>query len=136
MISEQTQGHCLCGSLEFTVKGKPKWCANCHCSDCRRHTGSAVATFVGFEKKHFSVTSGEFGSIESSPGVHRYFCPYCGTPMAYESDRFPGEIHVLIGTLNDPEAYPPELQVNCREQLSWLKISIEGPSYQTFPEHE
>ena len=81
------KGHCLCKSVRYVVDGEPVWCAHCHCTDCRRHTGSAVATFVCFDKGQFGLTAGEFGRIESSPGVYRCFCSTCGTPMAYEREE-------------------------------------------------
>ncbi len=87
-------GHCLCKAIQYTVEKEPLWCAHCHCADCRRQTGSAVATFVGVDKASFRVSAGELGCIESSPGVRRYFCASCGTPMAYERDELPDEIHL------------------------------------------
>ena len=62
------RGHCLCKSVQYVVSGEPRWCAHCHCGDCRRHTGGAVATFVGVDKNGLTLTAGEFGRIESSPG--------------------------------------------------------------------
>mgnify|MGYP001821247042 CR=1 FL=1 len=128
------KGHCLCKSVRYVVDGEPVWCAHCHCSDCRRHTGSAVATFVCFEKGQFSLTAGEFGRIESSPGVYRCFCSACGTPMAYERGDLPGEIHLYLGTLEQPEQMPPTLEVYCRERLPWLKLTVDGPSFDTLPD--
>ena len=128
------QGHCLCKAVQYTVDGEPQWCAHCHCADCRRHTGSALATFVGVEKARFSLSKGEFGVIESSPGVHRYFCATCGTPMAYERDELPEEIHLYLGTLEHPEEIRPTLEVFCRERLPWLKLTLDGHSFDGLPD--
>jgi hypothetical protein len=108
MINSIMQGHCLCNAVQYAVEGEPLWCAHCHCADCRRHTGSAVATFVAVKKDEFTLTAGEFGRIESSPGVYRSFCATCGTPMAYERNDLPGELHLYLGTLEHPAAcYTP-----------------------------
>lgn len=133
MAPSKLKGHCLCKAIQYTVDGEPLWCGHCHCSDCRRHTGSAVATFVGVEKSRLTVTAGEFGRIESSPGVYRSFCARCGTPMAYETDKLPGEIHLYLGTLEHPEEMRPTLEVFCRERLPWLKLTVDGESFATLP---
>ena len=127
------QGHCLCNAVQYTFEGEPLWCAHCHCADCRRHTGSAVATFVCAKKDKFTLTAGEFGQIESSPGVYRSFCAKCGTPMAYERDDLPGEIHLYLGTLEHPEEMCPTLEVFCRERLPWLKLTVDGDSFDGLP---
>lgn len=136
MAATEIHGYCQCGAVTYTATAEPKWSAHCHCKDCRRQTASAVATFVCFEQNHFSLNSGEFKAYESSPGVRRSFCPDCGTPMAYETDKLPGEIHLLIGTLDKPEDFPPQLQVFCREQLPWLKASFESPGFEGLPDEE
>lgn len=133
MPDDMLRGHCLCKEVRYTVKGEPVWCAHCHCGDCRRHTGSAVATFVCFEKKNFTMTEGEFGRIESSPGVHRSFCATCGTPMAYERNDLPGEIHLYLGTFEYPEKMRPTLEVFCKERLPWLELTVDGPSFDGLP---
>ncbi len=125
------RGHCHCGTVSYTLTSEPRWCCHCHCSDCRRSTGGAVATFVGFMRADLTLDSGEFAVYESSPGVRRSFCADCGTPMAYEADRYPGEIHFYLGTLEHPERYPAQLQVFCREQLPWFRIDGDAPCYAT-----
>ena len=134
MPNGSLRGHCLCRSVQYSVEGQPLWCAHCHCADCRRHTGSAVATFFGVAKDRFNLNAGAFGRIESSPGVYRSFCAKCGTPMAYERDESPGEIHLYLGTLEHPEAICPTLEVFCRERLPWLKLTVNGPSFDGLPD--
>lgn len=133
MSDSVVKGHCLCKAVQYAAQGEPVWCAHCHCADCRRHTGSAVATFVCFEKDRFALTAGEFRKFESSPGVYRSFCASCGTPMAYERDELPGEIHLYLGTLDHPEEIYPTLEVFCRERLPWLKLEVAGPSFDGLP---
>ncbi len=54
--------------------------------------------------------------------------------MAYVTEKIPTEIHLYLGTLEQPEAYPAQLQVFCRERLPWLEISMDGPCFQGLPE--
>lgn len=127
-------GHCMCGAIRYTISEKPIWTVVCHCGDCRRSVGNALAVFAIFKNSAFSLNHGELKSFESSPGVKRSFCAHCGTPISYVSERIPKEIHVLIGSLDHPEKYPPQMQVLCQEQLPWVNFSTDGPSFQALPE--
>ncbi len=133
MSGDILRGHCLCKAVQYAVDGDPVWCAHCHCGDCRRHTGSAVATFVCVRQDQFRLTGGELGRIESSPGVYRSFCADCGTPMTYARDDLPGEIHLYLGTLEHPEDIPPTLEVFCKERLPWLNLTVDGQSFESLP---
>ncbi len=134
MSTTPFHGHCMCGAVRYSVSQPPKWVGHCHCSDCRRHVAGAVATFLGCEEAAFSLTAGEFSRYTSSPGVQRMFCGACGTPMAYQSEQIPGEIHLLIGTLEHPEDFAPVVEVFCKEKLPWLKLEVAGPSFDTLPD--
>lgn len=122
-------GRCLCGGLRYTVNRPPLWIGHCHCESCRRNTGSAMASFVGVAADAFIVTYGSLSSYESSPGVRRSFCPRCGTPLTYESERFPGEVHVYLGTLDDPNQFRPEFHVHCSERIPWFEVRDALPRY-------
>ncbi|NIS07140.1 MAG: GFA family protein [Gammaproteobacteria bacterium] len=126
----KSTGRCLCGSLQFEVRGKPLWVAHCHCRSCRRNTGSAVATFVGFRKDQLTYTCGERKFYASSAGVQRGFCAECGTPMTYEADRWPGEVHVYVATLDNPDDFRPQLHVFFAERISWLELEDDLPRYE------
>ncbi len=127
----KTKGHCLCGAIAYEFTGKPLWVSHCHCETCRRHTSSAVATFVGVKLDQFSYLQGTPASYQSSPDVWRYFCATCGSPMAYTSDkRHPGEVHLYIGTLENPEQFVPKGHVHAGEQLPWFEVHDELPRFE------
>ena len=127
--SEDHVGGCLCGAVRFKAGGRPLWVAHCHCRSCRRNTGSAAATFVGFEQDRFTYAAGAPGTYASSPGVTRSFCRDCGTPLTYRAERFPGEVHVYICTLDRPQDFVPQSHVHVGEQLPWLHFADDLPRY-------
>ena len=124
-----TTGHCLCGDLAYQFEGTPKWVSYCHCESCRRHTSSAVAAFVGMESSLARYTRGTPVRFASSPGVIRSFCGRCGSPMSYESESFPGEIHFYTGTLSDPAAVAPTSHVHVAEKLPWFDVRDDLPRH-------
>ena len=124
------RGRCLCGAVTFAYEGKPLWVAHCHCESCRRATASPVTTFLGVASKGFDWMGGAPQVFESSPGVRRSFCSRCGSPLAYEADRFPGEVHLYVATLDDPAAVEPKGHVHVAEQLPWFEVLDELPRYE------
>jgi len=66
----ERSGGCLCGAVRYAVRGKPLWIARCHCESCRRATSAAFATYAGFRKERFTLTSGRPAHFRSSPGVN------------------------------------------------------------------
>ena len=123
-------GGCQCGRIRFEAQGKPIWVAHCHCADCRRATAAALATYAGFDKGQVRFTAEEPASYQSSPGVTRRFCPGCGTPISFESERWPKEIHLFVCTFDDPERFEPRAHVYTSEQLSWLHLGDDLPRYE------
>jgi hypothetical protein len=124
-------GHCLCGSIRYETIGAPLWVAHCHCAQCRKNTGSAVATFIGYKSEQVIFTDGLRTIFESSPGVKRGFCQKCGTPISYEGDRCEGEIHMYLSTIDNPDAFPAQVHVFHREKISWFEIADDLPRYET-----
>lgn len=122
-------GGCLCGAIRFVATGTPLWAAHCHCQSCRRCTGAAFATFVGFPPERITFTAGTLATYASSPGVVRSFCRDCGTPIAFEADRFAGETHLYLCTLDNPSAVLPQMHVHVGEQLAWLHLDDNLPRY-------
>ena len=120
--SEHT-GRCLCGAVRYRAEGAPKWIANCHCEGCRRATGAPMASYAGFAAERFAYTAGAPSRFASSPGVTRSFCGRCGSPLTYEGARWPGEVHVLIGTLDRPEDFVPTRNAFVEEKLPWLHLA-------------
>ena len=68
----------------------------------------------------------------SSPGVTRCFCSDCGTALTYESERWPGEVHVLVATFDHPEDFAPKAHVYVSEKLAWLELDDDLPQHPTF----
>jgi hypothetical protein len=125
------KGSCQCGAIRFQVEGDPKWISHCHCADCRRATGAAVSTYVGVERKHAKFSSGTPSRYASSKGVKRSFCGDCGTPISYEGERWPSEIHFFVGLFERAEDLVPRGHAYAAEKLPWLHIVDEVTGQQT-----
>lgn len=128
MASIWQSGGCLCGAVRYQLTSSPKWTALCHCESCRRAASAPVVAWMGFrpDDVHWSGTR---QSYRSSAHASRSFCPTCGSPMSFESARWPGEIHLYGASLDTPEAYAPQLHCYTDEHLGWLKIVDDLPQF-------
>lgn len=117
MAETELTGRCLCGRVRYRAAGAPIWVAHCHCASCRRATGAPLTTYAGFSAASFGYLAGEPATFASSPGVTRSFCRRCGTPLTYQGLRWPGEVHVLVGTLDRPELVSPTSEGFAEERL-------------------
>ena len=116
------EGGCLCGSVRYRLEGDPIWTAFCHCRSCRRATGAPGAAYAGFPTEALMWTRGRPKFATTSTSVRRGFCPDCGSQLTYEGGRWPGEIHVHIGTLDQPERVEPTGHAFASERPHWLKL--------------
>ena len=113
------KGGCQCGALRFLATGEPKFIANCHCQSCRKATGAAFSTWVGFKDEQIEWRRDKPSSYSSSLGVTRGFCAACGTPLTYAGEKWPGETHLLIGVFDDPSSFIPRNEVFTKDALNW-----------------
>jgi len=132
MSASAVRGHCLCRAIAYSYDAEPLWTLHCHCESCRRGTSAPVATWDSLPSAHFRWIKGEPRAFSSSPGVTRRFCGACGSPLTYENERLPGEIHILAGSLADPSGVRPQRHVFAKEQLPWFEIVDDLPRYETF----
>lgn len=118
-LSQGGAGHCFCGAVRFAFDAAPLWQSHCHCESCRRATSSPYTSYLGVADGHWRWTEAEPARFASSPEVERFFCGRCGSPMAYRSARWPGEMHFFAASLDDPSAYRPTLHAFFNEHLAW-----------------
>ena len=124
-------GRCLCGSVTYEYSGPENWSGHCHCESCRRSNSAAVVTFFGVPRAAYRFTGGTPDIYESSPGARGLFCSRCSTQMAYDADRYPGEIHFYAASLNNPNKFLPQFHVHYGERLDWLNVVDNLPRYET-----
>ncbi|MGH7822086.1 MAG: GFA family protein, partial [Candidatus Binatia bacterium] len=133
MPSDSFRGGCLCGATRYEARGKPVVVAFCHCSMCRRSAGAPVTAWAMFDAKSFSWEKGEPQVYASSPGVERRFCRGCGTPLTYTAEFLPGLVDVTVGSLDDPEALPPQMHIWDSRRIGWVRLADELPRHPELP---
>ncbi len=122
-------GACLCGAVGFALRAPMKWCAHCHCTMCRRAHGAAIVTWVGVVTEQFTLVRGdaELRWYRSSPPAERGFCSRCGSTLFFRSERWPGEVHVVLANLDDPLPLAPQAHVFWGDHVEWLTPADDLP---------
>jgi hypothetical protein len=122
-------GRCLCGAVHYVVADEFGYAANCHCSNCRRATGSAFKAFAGIECDRLVVCKGEeklviFGD-ENAGDVR---CKVCGS-FLYSVVREGAFVHVALGTLVDEPTIHPTAHIFVGSKARWFTITDNLPQY-------
>lgn len=86
-----------------------------------------MTTYVGLFEGTWRWVGKPASTYASSPGVQRFFCARCGTPVAFISERFTGKMHFYAAALDDPEAFAPEGHSFIDNKLSWLHLADDLP---------
>lgn len=107
-------GGCQCGAVRYRIAELGR-ATICHCRMCQKAFGGFFGPLV--TAKGLEWTRGAPSLFASSNRVKRGFCNRCGTPLTYD---WGGDPEVSIGSLDDPEAAAPVLQVNPAETLSYF----------------
>jgi hypothetical protein len=126
-------GKCMCGAVQYAVADEFLYAMNCHCSNCRRTTGSAFKPFAGIEREKLRVTDGEselmrFGGEEN----HDAHCKLCGS-LIYSLVRDGAFVHVPMGTLVDDPSIRPTQHIFVGSKASWFTITDGLPQFEEFP---
>jgi len=122
-------GRCFCGAVHYEVADQFAYAANCHCSNCRRTTGSAFKPFAGIEREKLTIIAGEnermiFGDDES----HDAHCARCGS-LLYSLVRDGAWVHVAMGTLLDDPSIRPTAHIFVGSKAPWFTITDGLPQY-------
>ena len=122
MARDVVRGSCLCEQIRFEITPPTNWCAHCHCTMCRRTHGAAVVTWVGVPEEQLSITGGEESLrwYASSEDSRRGFCPRCSSSLFFRSQRWPGEIHVVLACVEGEIDRKPEGSAYFESHPHWF----------------
>jgi hypothetical protein len=127
------KGQCHCGAVRYEMPVQTLHRAICHCSDCRRHSGAPMVAWGLVDRDGLQI-EGDTKEYASSENGRRHFCPNCGTSLFYTNEAaFPGKVDVQIATLDDPDAVPPEAQIQTAERIHWMDRLSEIPAFERYP---
>lgn len=129
-LARTLSGGCLCGAVQYAVRDEFRYAMNCHCSQCRRATGSAFKPFAGIERDKLALTRGASNlTIFGEAGNHDAFCKTCGS-LLYSVVRDGAYVHVTLGTLADDPGIRPSMHIHVGSKAPWFAITDDLPQHE------
>jgi hypothetical protein len=130
------EGGCQCGAIRYRLNGEPVFLTICHCSECKRQSGSAFGMSLRMRRSDVEVT-GEprrwTRSSDSGNPVVCAFCETCGTRVWHEP-AVPGFVHIKPGTLDDFSTLAPSYESWTVRKSPWLRFDGIVASFERMPQ--
>jgi len=99
----------------------------CHCSDCKRVTGSPLPAFAAVALDDVKVTPFPGEGRDCGNGIRRWNCETCGSPLAATYPYLPGQAYIPLGLIDQAADLAPSLHCHADNALPWLHQSDNVP---------
>jgi hypothetical protein len=125
------KGSCLCRNVRYEIAGEIGAFGYCHCTSCRKASGTAHAANAPVQRIDFRLMSGAdwLREFESSPGKVRVFCGRCGSPVYAYLRTDMDTIRIRLGTLDTPFEKEPTAHTWVSDKASWEPIADTLPQF-------
>ncbi len=126
------KGSCLCGSIRYEITGELGDFGYCHCTSCRKASGTAHAANSPVDRANFRLVGGTetLREYESSPGKFRVFCTSCGSPIFACLASSPDVIRVRLGSLDTPFTKQPKAHTFIGDKAPWEPVTDDLPQFE------
>jgi hypothetical protein len=132
IISRRLSGKCCCGAIEYEVADEFEYSAYCHCSNCRRTTGSAFKPFAGIQRTKFDLIRGDTDLlVYGEKDGNDTHCKLCGS-LVFSVVRDGAYIHIPMGTLVDDPTIRPTKHIFVGSKANWFEITDDLPQFEEY----
>jgi hypothetical protein len=133
MSARELKGACFCRAVQYAVDDSFEYAMNCHCSQCRRTTGSAFKPFAGITRARLRLTAGADALLvygdETGNDTH---CRACGS-LLFSVVREGRYVHVAMGSLIDAPSIRPSAHIFVGSKARWFTITDDLPQHDALP---
>jgi hypothetical protein len=133
-MTTKHQGSCLCGAVRFEIDGTFDRFFLCHCSHCRKDTGSAHGANLFSSSAKLTWLSGEEGvGTFTLPGTRhsKSFCTTCGSALPRVGGRM---LVVPAGSLDSAVSTRPNAHIFVASRADWDHELEEIPKVERLPQ--
>ena len=126
------RGSCLCGGVRFAVRPPFIRAGHCHCSRCRKHSGTAVCTQVRVRREQFELLAGEelVRVYGAGAGAVKAFCSVCGSNLFGGTWPDGLQVSIRMGAFDDDPGIEPQFHTYVGSRAPWDRISDDLPQYE------
>jgi hypothetical protein len=126
-------GGCDCRGVRYRLRSRALFVHCCHCRWCQRETGSAFALNAMIESDRVELLAGTPELVdtpsESGRGQLIARCPSCRLAL-WSHYAGAGRLvsFVRVGTLDDPDAMPPDIHIFTESKQPWVQLPAGTPA--------
>lgn len=118
---------CACGQASITVNALPTLHGICHCTNCKRRTGSAFGVSAYFERTAVVRQEGKtnvyaFHHASQGHDQERHFCSKCGTTLFWFVSALPDKIGIAGGCFADQGLPEPDSTYTDQKRERWVSL--------------
>ena len=118
---------CACGQASITLNAEPQLHGVCHCTNCKRRTGSAFGISAYFPASSVVSQLGPtsiyaFHHAAQRHDQKRHFCSRCGTTLFWFVSTLPDLIGVAGGCFADEGLPEPTYSVSHGKKEPWVSL--------------
>jgi len=136
MSNTAMRGSCLCGNVEYEYTGEARVFQYCHCSRCRKFTGSAHAANIIGKPDGFRWLKGEelvgHYSLPDTKHFATSFCKNCGSSLPWVNQTGTAVI-IPAGSLDTDPGVRPIQNIHFASRASWYEEAADLPRYDEYP---
>ena len=134
-MAQQYKGSCLCGQVTYELEGDFDQFFFCHCSHCRKGTGSAHGANLFSHQAQLRWVTGEDRVKQFNLAGTRHtraFCQECGSamPIAQPNSQF---VVVPAGSLDCDVNTQPTAHIFCGSRANWDAELNQVTEFSEFP---
>lgn len=131
------EGGCDCGMVRYRLTAEPIVVHCCHCRWCQRETGTAFALNAVVETAHVELLGAAPERIDtpsaSGKGQAVFRCPSCKVALwSHYGGAGEAAAFVRVGTLDDPDACPPDVHIFTDSKQPWVVIPDGAEQFPAF----
>lgn len=129
-------GSCACKKIRYRLTEQPLFTHCCHCRWCQRDTGSAFVINAMIESIFIDLLGDapvtERIPSESGRGQLVARCASCKVAVWSHYSLGEAMSFVRVGTLDVPDACPPDVHIFTRSKQPWVTLNDGKPVCEAF----
>ena len=122
-------GSCLCGGVRFELELPFRRANHCHCSRCRKHSGTFGLTQGRVARERFRLLAGEELLRVYRPADRaavKVFCSTCGSSLFGGHWPDGPEVSVRLGSLDGDPEIRPQYRSHVAAAAVWDELPEDG----------
>ena len=126
-------GSCLCGAVQFAVDGDIAGIGQCHCSKCRKVSGTAsnAVFIVGARRFRWTKGEGHTQQFKFADGWGSTRCATCGSPLPESHDG--KRVWVAAGLMDDDLSTAVGMHIHVASKADWDVIHDNATQHPAAP---